>query len=231
MNDQGTAEKAYLTEAWVGSEAWVHAVQESILDNRSLCFFCGDPISYKLDFFYMRGRMGTLMLHEGCFTPFGRGKKVALARHRNVAPNGVGDLPPGEWFSLADAAEYMGITYNALYQRVWSSGGFKGEGFEKRLNQWFISRATVESMGKGKRGPGRPRKVAKSRIWRSDVTESVDRISSTEAAKLIGVSRSWVLTRKDRFDAIKVEGEWRLSRKLVEDYIRIEEQSETEPVS
>ena len=210
------AEKIHLIEARVGSQAWVGAVQECILDNRSLCFACGDAITYRLDFFYMRGYMGTTMIHDRCFDFHSKSSRA-------IVPSVESDLPPGEWLSLNDAAAYLGIAYSTLYQRVWTSSGRASGGFEKRNGQWFASRAALEAMPKGKFTPGRPLKSStrtKSRTWRSEVTEEIPRISSTEAARRIGMSRSWLLSRRDQFFAIKVDGVWRLSEKLVDEYVR-----------
>jgi len=226
MSDQETVEKVHLIDAWVGSKEWVHAVQESILEHRSTCFGCGRPITFRLDFFYMRGAMGIIMLHDECFTPYGRGKKSTL-KARDIKSSSEGELPPGEWLTLAEAANFIGISYTALYQRIWSRpGGFQSSALraEKRNEQWFVSRESVEAMGKGKLTPGRKLDArTKGRMWRSDVTEPIDRISSAEAARRIGVSRTWVLSRREKFDAVKIDGEWRLSAKFVEDYIRDEE--------
>lgn len=214
MTDQ---EKISLTEAWVGSKEWVIAIQDNILDNRSICFACGDQITFKADFFYMRGARGLVMLHDTCFTPW-PAKKPKL---RSVVPNGNGALPPGEWLTIFEAGQVTGVRYMTIYQRI-AAGSLAAE---KRDGKWMVSRTALAAWDAKLVRPGRKpvKKATKSRIWRSEVTESTDRISLAEAGRKIGASRSWVLERRDKFDAVKIAGEWRLSTKLVEDYIAEEE--------
>lgn len=235
MSDQ-TASKVQPIEAWIGSDEWVRTVQEGILDTRSLCFVCGDEITYRLDFFYMRGRMGTVMMHDKCFSPIGKKSKgrVVYIEANNPATYSkeaeVNALAKMDWWTLDEAAEYLGISYNALYQRLWQKGkpgnALESNFMKKSDGRWYITREHVQGMHRGKAPLGRPPvgSIRKNRMWRSEVTEEISRISSTEAARRIGASRGWVLQRKDQFDAVKVGDNWRLSEAKVDEYVRAEEE-------
>jgi excisionase family DNA binding protein len=217
--EEETTKRVYIIEALVGSKEWVYAIQESILDHRSICFGCAQPINFKTDFFYMTGSRGIVMLHYHCF---GLAEKRPI-EFRRVELSGGRKLPVGEWLTIAEVCKYVGVGYMAIYQRI-VSGKLPAE---KRDGKWMIPRRAVETMGPGRLLPGP--KVGKiypnKRVWRSEVTEPIERLSPTQAAKKIGVSRTWVLERKDKFDAIKVGGEWRLSAKMVDAYIENEERN------
>jgi hypothetical protein len=238
VSEQPT-EKVALIECVVGSKNWVYTVQEYILDNHMLCFVCGEEITYKLDFFYMRGRMGTIMLHDSCFTPWTR-RSAPTAAERVREQQEISKMlaDDSDWMDCHEAARIAGVSYAAIYQRVFSGSLVA----EKRYGKWFVSRKSLATWGERRHPQGRrpaasrptiPKKPAdapKARIWRSEVTEPIERITAHNAALKIGVSRSWILQRKERFDAVKISGAWMLSKKLVEDYIRDEEQGELEPV-
>lgn len=233
MSEQ-PAEKVMFTECVVGSKEWVYTVQEYILDNRVYCFVCGESITYKRDFFYLRARGGTIMMHDDCFTPWSRQSlnKAERAGWREVEQW----RQSGDWLTIHEAAHRARVGYMTIYQRI-AAGTLKAE---KRRNKWYVAKESVDNWMAGRsesghqkvaRRPTIPKKPAdapKARMWRSEVTESPERVTAHNAAKMIGVSRSWVLQRKETFDAVKISGAWMLSKKLVEDYIREEEQRELE---
>lgn len=221
--DEEDKKKVHIVEALIGSKEWISAIQENILDQRSICFGCGQEITFKSDFFYMTGRRGIVMLHHDCFQPFSRDIR------RVKEGDNAATLPPGEWLTIEEVSQFAGVGYMAIYQRI-VSGALPAE---KRQGKWFIPRKAVERMGPGRLLPGprlSPKDLSpkpKKRAWHSEVTEPIKRMSMSEAARKIGVSRTWVSERKDQFEAIKIDGEWRLSCEAVDNFIKNEEQGAT----
>jgi hypothetical protein len=164
----------------------------------------------------MRGHMGTIMMHTECFSPSTKTK-----------------LPTGELMSLFEASRYSGIRYQTLYQRV-RLGRLAAV---KRDGIWHISKDELDDWKDLRRSPDQKKpalpkkKGPKNRIWRSEITEAPERIAAMVGARMIGVSRSWILARKEQFDAVKISGAWYVSRKLVEDYISNEERDGVESPS
>lgn len=213
MSDQKTS----LVEAPVGSEEWARLIQEFILESDSVCFSCGDLMTFKSGLFYLTGVMGTVMIHKDCFEQ----PKAKPPRKYKVVPDSEGGLPPGEWATIPEVARFAGLSYMAIYQRIVAGTmtGVKHEG------QWLVSKNDMNRIGKGKLPLGR-RPAQNRKMWRSDVTEPVDRMLASQVARLLGVSRTWVLQRKNQFGGVKIMGVWYFSTELVNAYLRRSEEQE-----
>jgi excisionase family DNA binding protein len=160
------------------------------------------------------------MFHDECFTPW------------NLHEDKIIDA---DLFTIFEAAQYTHIRHVTIYKRI-SSGSLKAE--KCRDGKWRVRKKDLDEWVDRRRSPSKAPSLSKkkadapkSRIWRSEVIEPMERISAMEAANKIGVSHTWILQRRDQFGAVKISGVWYLSKKLVEDFVREEERREFESAS